>query len=255
MTAILPKNCNIIYPPKGRAGEYHELATSLYRGCGHQCIYCYVPQVLHMSRAEFDQAAIPRTDILNRLTQDAKKYQAAGITGNVMMSFTTDPYNHADVALKLTRKGIEIIQEYGLGVTILTKGGRRALRDLDLMRPGRDQFACTLTSLDEAVSMEWEAGAALPAERIEVLETFHNAGIYTWVSLEPVYDTEATLEIIRQTYQFVNLFKLGKINYHRIAKRIDWFEFTAKALATFKELNANYFLKADLHPYLENRML
>lgn len=43
--------CSIIYAPRGQAGEYAKLATNPYRGCGHKCAYCYVPAVLHISRA------------------------------------------------------------------------------------------------------------------------------------------------------------------------------------------------------------
>lgn len=56
--------CSIIYAPRGQAGEYAKLATNPYRGCGHKCAYCYVPAVLHISRAEFDAGATPRTNFL-----------------------------------------------------------------------------------------------------------------------------------------------------------------------------------------------
>lgn len=53
--------CSIIYAPRGQAGEYAKLATNPYRGCGHKCAYCYVPAVLHISRAEFDAGATQPT--------------------------------------------------------------------------------------------------------------------------------------------------------------------------------------------------
>ena len=37
------QGCNIIYAPKGQAGEYAPLATNPYRGCGHGCAYCLHP--------------------------------------------------------------------------------------------------------------------------------------------------------------------------------------------------------------------
>src|SRR5262245_15619367 len=188
------KGCSIIYAPAGQAGEYAKLATNPYRGCGHKCVYCYVPAVLKMSRAEFDAGGVPRDDFYGKLRKDAYKYQQAGITEQVMLSFTTDPYHPGDTSL--TRQTIEVLREHGLGFCALTKGGSRALRDIDLFRTDRDAFASTLTSLDDAVSLEWEAGAALPQDRIDTLRRFHDAGIFTWVSLEPVYDTETTLEII-----------------------------------------------------------
>jgi len=64
-----------------------------YRGCGPGCAYCYVPDVIRMSRKEFDSTAAPRPDYLENLKKDAAKYQALGITEQVMLSFTTDVYN------------------------------------------------------------------------------------------------------------------------------------------------------------------
>ncbi len=244
------KGCSIIYAPAGQAGEYAKLSANPFRGCGHGCVYCYVPQVLKMSRQEFDAGAIPRPDFITNLTKDARKYQQAGIREQVMLSFTTDPYNPSDVERRLTRQTIEVIKAHGLGFCTLTKGGKRALRDIDLFRPNRDAFASTLTSLDSAVSLEWESGAALPDDRIATLKTFHNAGIFTWVSLEPVYDTEATLEIIRATHEFVSLYKVGRINYHRLTKTIDWQEFTHRVIDLLKELGAGHYAKKDLQPYL-----
>ena len=87
------KGCTIIYAPRGQAGEYAKLATNPYRGCGHKCSYCYVPSVLRISREEFDSGATPRPNFLELLRKDARKYQAAGKTEQVMLSFTTDPYH------------------------------------------------------------------------------------------------------------------------------------------------------------------
>jgi len=244
------KGCSIIYAPQGQAGEYSHLAANPYRGCGHRCSYCWVPLVLKMSREEFDNNPRPRPDFLNLLRRDAEKYQAIDSKEQVMLSFTTDPYHHLDKELGLTRQVIQVLKAHGLGFCTLTKGGSRALRDIDLFRPNRDAFASTLTSLDPAISLQWEAEAALPADRIATLKKFHDAGIFTWVSLEPVYDTRATLEIIRSTHQFVNLYKVGRINYHRLTKTTDWPEFTGRVVELLKELGARAYIKKDLQPYL-----
>ena len=241
--------CKLIYAPAGQAGEYAPLSANPYRGCGHGCAYCYVPAVIRLSRPEFDATATPKTDYLENLKKDAAKYQALGITEQVMLSFTTDVYNPINTSL--TRPVIQILRDHGLGFCVLTKGGSRALVDIDLYRPDRDAFASTLTSLDDAVSKKWERGAALPGDRIETLKKFHDRGIFTWVSLEPTLNCDAAIEIVRKTHKFVDLFKVGKANYlPKVADNIDWEDYTHRMIAVLKELGTAHYIKKDLQPYL-----
>src|SRR5579862_4815969 len=106
------KGCSMIYAPAGQAGEYSPLAANPYRGCGHKCAYCYVPNVLRMPRPEFDAGAVPREGYINQLLKDAKKYQRLGITEQVMLSFTTDPYHPGDTTL--TKQTLNVLKEHGL---------------------------------------------------------------------------------------------------------------------------------------------
>src|ERR1035441_7731742 len=210
-TPLALKGCSYIYAPAGQAGEYAPLAANPYRGCGHGCSYCYVPLVLKMKRDEFDLGAKARPEYLVKLEKDAKKYQKAGITEQVFFSFTSDVYSPFDTSL--TRPSLQSVQEHGMAICVLTKGGSRALADIDLYRPERDCFASTLTSLDNAFSKKWERNAALPDDRIATLKAFHDRGIFTWVSLEPTLDVEASLAIVEATHGFVDLYKIGRANY------------------------------------------
>jgi DNA repair photolyase len=137
-----------------------------------------------------------------------QRADAVRFTEQVLLSFTTDAYNPFDSTL--TRPTIEILREFGLAYCVLTKGGTRALVDIDLYRPNRDAFASTLTSLDDAFSLKWEREAALPGDRITALKAFHSAGIYTWVSLEPTLDIESSLAIVQETHDYVDLYKIGR---------------------------------------------
>lgn len=242
------KSCNLIYAPRGQAGEYAPLASNPYRGCGHKCSYCYVPKVLRMSRPEFDSGAIPRSDFSRKLTREAEKYQRLGIAEQVMLSFTTDPYH--PFGNSLTRETLRILQRHGLAVCTLTKGGSRALRDIDLFRPSRDAFASTLTSLDAKFAGKWESGAADPSDRIDTLRRFHDAGIFTWVSLEPTLDADSSIEIIEATHEFVDLYKIGRANYLPMTSTTDWESYTYRILEVVARLNARHYIKKDLQKYL-----
>lgn len=242
------KGCNIIYAPSGQALEYSELATNPYRGCGHKCAYCYVPNILRMNRKQFDSIALERAGFEEKLIRDARKYQHLGVDAQVMLSFTTDPYHPSET--KLTRRTLEILSEHGLAFCTLTKGGARALRDIDLFRKDRDAFASTLTTLDDEFSMKWERGASLPDDRVKTLKAFHDAGIFTWVSLEPTLDTESSKAIIEHTHEFVDHFKIGRANYLKMTKTTDWERYTHEMIELCQRLGVSHYIKKDLQQYL-----
>ena len=165
-----------------------------------------------------------------------------------MLSFTSDVYSPFDTTL--TRPTIEILRQFGLGFCVLTKGGTRALADIDLYRPDRDAFASTLTSQDAAFSLKWERGAALPGDRIAALKAFHHAGIFAWVSLEPTLDTESSLGIVQETHEYVDLYKIGRVNYLPMTKTTDWKSYTERMVELCARLGVAHYVKKDLQPFL-----
>jgi DNA repair photolyase len=235
---------SVIYEPSGRAREYAGLACNVYAGCDHGCTYCYAPNAMHTSRPDFARSHV-RDGFIERLTHDAAALERGGRTGQVLLSFATDPYQHLDVSQGMTRAAITILKAHWLNVCVLTKGGRRALRDLDLFTPS-DAMAATMTFLDDVRSREWEPRAAPPMERMATLHAFHDAGIPTWVSLEPVLDPEAALAIIRETHAFVDMYKVGKLNYHPLAKSIGWAEFAIRVIWELEQHGYRRVLDPDL---------
>jgi DNA repair photolyase len=124
----------------------------------------------------------------------------------------------------------------------LTKAATRAMRDFDLL-DGSDWFGATLTWADEK-----EPGAESTNSRIEALRIAHEQGIKTGVSLEPVFAPGNVYNAIRR-YDFIDLFKIGKLNYS--GSNIDWWEFgnTAESLCIKHE--RNYQIKADLREVMD----
>jgi DNA repair photolyase len=245
------KKCSIIYTPKGQAFEYSELATNPYRGCGHKCAYCYVPNAIRMNRKEFNSIAAERKNFESLLIRDAKKYKEAQAKEQIMLSFTTDPYHPFDTSL--TKKTINTLINYSLSFCVLTKGGSRSLRDISLYRAKKDCFATTLTSLSDSFSKKWELGAALPNDRINTLKKFSEKGIFTWVSLEPTIDVNASIDIIKKTHSFVDLFKIGRANYLPMTKTTDWEKYTHEMINICHKLNIKHYIKKDLQKYLPEK--
>lgn len=239
-----------IYQPKGQAGEYSAWAANPYYGCGHKCAYCYVPRIPGQpDRKTFDAGAVLKAGYLDTLARDAAKMRSAGQNDcQVMISFTSDPYHPLDTAP--TRRCWEILIDNGFAICALTKGGMRALRDIELFRPERDAFACTLTSLDNPFSQTWERGAALPCDRIQALYEFRKRGIFTWVSLEPTLDVEASLAIVDATHEFVDLYKVGRVNYNNITRTTDWRDYTVRMIYKLQRHGVAHYIKKDLQPFL-----
>lgn len=234
----MTKRLQAIYEPKGRAAEYAKLAVNLYNGCTHGCVYCYAPLAMHKDRATFHAECTERPGILDKLRHDAKLL--AGSTEPVLLCFSCDPYQPGAHA---TRAALSILREFDVPFTVLTKGSL-AWRDLDLYGP-QDSFGVTLT-LDWPESESWEPFAATPHERIAQLQDAHNRGIRTWVSLEPVIYPEETLTLIELTHEYIDHYKVGKLNYHPHAATIDWRAFAHEAKRQLERFGCDYYIKRDL---------
>lgn len=220
---------SVIYEPRGRAREYSPLALNLYTGCDHRCRYCFGPRVLHMPFDEYMQPR-PRQGLARAIEQEIRRLDPEK---QILLCFIGDPYCQLEVSRGYTREALEILWWARNPVAILTKGGRRCLRDLGVFRTygSRIKVGATLTFLDPAQSLEWEPGAALPEERIRVLEELHTAGVRTWVSMEPVVDPEQSLELLK-LIPFVDEIRLGKLNdYQDLDQGIDWGCYLEKARA------------------------
>jgi len=255
-----PRKGWLIYPPKGAAHEYCQRACNQYIGCDGKCLYCYGPGTLHISVAEYhDPRLRGKGDFFKELQREAEMLDTSS---PIQLSFLTDPYCGLDLEAKRTRHVIEILHRYGHSIRLLTKFGRRSLRDLDLMSD-RDYYGVTLTCLDPIQSKHWEPGAAPPDERLEALRKYYMAGIPTEVSFEPVLYPAHTLELIKRVHEITDghvFHKVGKLNskpnHPQFIKdherSIDWAKFAAEAVELLESLGARYMIKEDLQKYLSS---
>ena len=238
-----------IYQPRGKAGEYAELAVNLFNGCPHGCTYCYVPTIKNSSRSEHLNV-FTRVGILDAIEKDARKMQ--GDPRHVLLCFMCDPYPPSDQKpFSVTREAIKILKRYKMRVAVLTKAGGRAMRDFDLLTP-EDKFGCTLTFSDPFLSTKWEPRADLPTDRLFALKCAHDRGIPTWASLEPVIEPAQTLALIRRSLNFVDEYKVGKLNY--LPSEVNWRSFCVNLAATLQDCHAHYYIKNSLLPYWPDNM-
>lgn len=223
-----------IYKPSGRAREYGEYAINIYTGCNHGCTYCYAPKVLHVDRAAFDVVR-QRDGIVEAVRKQLSTFPEKGKT--IALCFTCDPYPR-DIDTTPTREIIRAIKTSGNHVQILTKNP--TTRDFDLL-DGNDWFGITLTCNDRAAA-HIEPGALLPSKRVAALYAAREAGIRTWISLEPVLDPEFCYGVIR--FIDADLYRIGKLNYYK--SHTDWAQFGRKIEELCVQYERRYYIKEDL---------
>lgn len=232
-----------IYMPKGRAREYGDYAINIYTGCPHRCYYCFAPNVLRKDRERFHSHVEPRAGIVEAVKRQLDKDQ---ITGQLIhLCFTCDPYPRG-YDTTVTREIIKSIKDSGNHVQILTKGGALAARDFDLL-DGQDWFGVTITGdfYNDQIS---EPNAASWFFNLRTLSCASKKGIKTWVSCEPVLDSDNVLKLLSGDWP-IDRFKIGKLNYH--PSDINWAEFGKEAERICIERGLDYIIKDDLRKEMD----
>lgn len=236
----------VVYEPKGKAREYSPLALNVYLGCSHKCKYCYANRMAKMNGNEnYFCVPEPRKGLMDKLHKELKNAPKQ----QVLLSFIGDPYCETMDDNRLTREALAALEEAKSPVAVLTKGGTRCLKDLDMFKKFGEhiQVGATLTFSNPEDSAEWESGAASPSDRIEALKVLHSAGVRTFASFEPVIDPAQSIQLIKDTIEFVDVYKVGKINnYKGIDKAIDWESFLRQAVDILRSNGKRFYIKHDL---------
>ena len=243
---------NVVYEPKGRAREYSPLACNLYMGCTHGCKYCYAPACMHKNPKAWHEAARARSEnVLELFSRDCAKLareKADDEKRRVLFCFLSDPYQPLEGEMHLTRRAIEIAARHGIKVDILTKGDDSLIgQDLSLMRDAQTHLGITLSFINDSSRQAWEPMASSVQSRLRTLKTAHEMGIYTWVSMEPVIMPEEALAVIREAHDYVDYWKVGKLNHNKeVEQSVDWAKFREDATALLDSYGCEYYIKEDL---------
>lgn len=157
---------------------------NIYRGCTHGCIYCDSRSKCYDMQHDFEDVEVKSNapELLEAaLSKKRKKCMVS--TGSMC-----DPYIPLESQLNYTRRCLEIIENHGFGLAILTKSSR-ILRDLDLLTRIHEKAKCvvqmTLTTYDEDLCRIIEPNVSTTRERYETLKVFQERGIPTVVWLCP----------------------------------------------------------------------
>lgn len=244
---------NPIYATGGAAAEYCPLALNLRRGCVHGCLYCYVPLVLRMDRAEFHAQSELRPGVMEALRRQCEK--GGGRGRRVLMSFTSDPCQPDPDGLPPTTEQGAICElgQAGYVPVILTKGGTRALPLLPYLKKFGGHLWQTMTAWNPDVSAHWEPRAAAPLDRAACISEARREGVRTEISVEPVFDPVQALLVLRTMAGQVDHIHVGKLNHHPHAKAIErdygWRRFHDESVEALEKARQPYTIKKSLREY------
>ncbi len=180
----------------------NDFMMNLYRGCNHNCIYCY-------SRAQWYgidnfTKVCPKKNAIEILEKQAKGKRKKGVAG---LGAMTDTYNYLDVELQYTRKALQILDKYGFGASIETKS-TLVERDIDVLQSIHEKAGSitkiSITTADDDLGKRIEPGAPRVSERFATMKKMADAGLYVGTCLLPILphitdDPENIREIVRRS--------------------------------------------------------
>jgi DNA repair photolyase len=156
---------------------------NLYRGCQHQCTYCDSRSDCYRIE-DFSKIEV-KINALELLDQALPRKRMIGTIGFGAMN---DPYMPIEKQYRLTGQALEIIQNHGFPIHILTKSDQ-VLQDMDTLKEISRLYAAvsfTITTADDDLARILEPGAPLPSARYKAMRFLAGAGIQTGVTMMPV---------------------------------------------------------------------
>jgi DNA repair photolyase len=199
--------------------EYGDYTLNHVQGCAHGCKYpCYAMQMAKRfgKVKSYEEWCEPRLaeNALEILDKEIPKLKKK--IKSVHLCFTTDPFmcgydEVSDMSIKILQK----LNANDIKCSVLTKG----ILPIQLANLSvKNEYGITLVSLNEEFRTHFEPYSATFRERIRALLALHEAGCYTWVSIEP-YPTpniiEQDLENILEAIGFVDKIIFGRMHYNK----------------------------------------
>ena len=173
-----------------------------YRGCEHGCIYCFArPTHAYLGLSpglDFESKLFvkPQAPALLERELSASDYSPRTIA----IGTNTDPYQPIEKQHQIMRRILEVLDNFGHPVGIVTKSAL-VVRDLDILsrmaRRNLVKVALSVTTLDPKLARIMEPRASTPALRLEALRKLSKAGVPTSVMVAPIIPAINDSEIER----------------------------------------------------------
>ena len=199
--------CKTILSKSGLYGIDYSLNP--YRGCSHNCAYCYAPDILREQRkwGEFLDVKTNAPEVLSKELRRIKK-------GSVFLSSVTDPYQPLEKRFQLTRKVLEKFIGSDLFISILTKSSL-VTRDIDLFKKLKCEVGITITNLNGRDQKIFEPNSSSTEERFKALRKLKDNEIKTYVFFGPIlpFFSDRNLEtFLQRVSQLTDCVMVDRLN-------------------------------------------
>lgn len=118
---------HILYRKKDTGWFGSDYNFNLYRGCPHGYIYCDSRSQCY-GITDFSKVRVKK-DALSILHTELRSCRKTGVAATGSMS---DPYNPMERQYEFTRSALKLLDAYGFGTAIATKGSL-VTRDIDVL--------------------------------------------------------------------------------------------------------------------------
>ena len=170
---------------------------NLYKGCCHGCIYCDSRSSCY-GMIRFDEVC-KKENALGLIEENLRSKRKKGVVATGSMS---DPYNPFEEKEELTKGALKLLDTYGFGVAVATKGDL-IVRDIDIFREIKKHspVICkmTITAAQDEISRKIEPNAPLSSKRFSAVRQLSESGIFCGILLMPIlpFLTDSEENILR----------------------------------------------------------
>ena len=162
-----------------------------YQGCEYGCIYCYARNSFeywgYSAGIDFESKILVKKnapELLRKFLMNPK-----WVPEPIMLSGNTDCYQPAEQKFRITRKLLEVCNEFNQPVGILTKNAW-ILKDKDVLQQMAEKkilsAMVSITSFDENVRRAMEPRTTTGKQRLKVIEELSKAGVRMGVMMGPM---------------------------------------------------------------------
>jgi DNA repair photolyase len=168
-----------------------DYSVNVYRGCQHACTYCFSrPTHEYLgfgAGTDFERKIVVKVNAPRLLRAEMMRPSWKG--GELVFSFTSDPYLPLEAHYRLTRACLEVCLEFRNPVGIVTKSAL-VRRDADVLAAlAREASAAvffTIGFADNKTARALEPHAPSPDSRFKAMEELARAGVPVGIGIAPV---------------------------------------------------------------------